>query len=377
MNRIALLWRRLVVLAAPATSRAAVLTSGTLENASGAPAAGQVRVYAFELPTGDATQQMPLLGTASAGPDGQFAVTAVDDSQLLALAAKRGGWLDLTAVGDTPGNQAQWGFTVFVDAPGGTARVSTPDAVTTTATAARISAKHPQSPQITLHANRPMPFALAAQAGGTCDTKYRARKPVSMRKLAVVGELNNAYNDGTQGTFSYAREGSAETAFGVAANIKGSTWAISGETMITDQGKITFPQALKRYSRKLRTQFEFTKYQTQASSCAVWETEIRATSWTGGTDSSIKQDGLDACDTAKVQGYEPGATYDRNKGAATRYTRAVEAFGVNLTSRSGFSQNVTLDYAFRGPSGKNHYLCGPDGEQSAMESGRVFSGSKK
>lgn len=50
-------------------------------------------------------------------------------------------------------------------------------------------------------ADRPVPFAQAAQAGG-CDTKLRTRKPKSVRKLAVVGEINNAYNDGTIGTFT-------------------------------------------------------------------------------------------------------------------------------------------------------------------------------
>jgi hypothetical protein len=321
---------------------------------------------------------MPLLGTAQAGPDGRFAVSAVDDAQLLGLARARGGWLDLTAVGDTPGSQAQWGFTVFVDAsPDGTARVSTPDAVSTSAETARIATAKPPIPQIKLHANRSVPFALASQFG-TCDTKYRARKPVSTRSLAIVGELNNAYNDGTRGEFTYAREGSASTAFGIAANLQGTTWTISGETTITNKGSATFPPATKRYSRKLRTEFEFTKYQTQASSCAVWETEIRATSWIGGTDSRIKQAGLDACDPHQLfRGWEGGATFHRQDNAAVRFTRGVEAFGVNLTSQSNFSKNIMLDYKFGGSLSKQHYLCGPDGKQSPYDSGRVFSGARR
>ena len=122
--------------------------------------------------------------------------------------------------------------------------------------------------------------------------------------------------------------------------------AIAGQKTITDKGTIGFPRALKRYSRKLRTEFEFTKCQVRASSCAVWEAEIRATSWIGGTDSTLRQDGLDKCDPTKLHAYEGGATFSRDTNKATRYTRAVEAFGVNLTSRSGFSKNVTLDYGF-------------------------------
>jgi hypothetical protein len=45
-----------------------------------------------------------------------------------------------------------------------------------------------------------------------------------------------------------------------------------------------------------------------------------------------------------------------------------------LTTQSGFNKHVQLDYAFEGRPGKTHYICGPDGTQSAMEAGRVFSG---
>jgi hypothetical protein len=357
---------------------AAVLTTGTLTNASGAASSGQVRVYAFGLPSaGESEHAMTLLGTAAAGADGAFSVVATDEAQLSRLAAARGGWLDLTAVGDTPGGQAQWGFTVFVDRPRGTAaRVSSVDSVRDTGGVAHAATATTSAPRIRLHATHTVPFALASQFG-RCDTKLTTRKPQSETKWAIVGEINNAYNDGTVGTFAYARQKSAETSFGIAQTPDGATFTISGENAITDKGSITFPAATKRYSRKLRTQFEFTKYQVRASSCAVWETEIRATSWKAGTDSTIKQDGLDKCDPAKVTHYEGGGKFDRETSKATRYSRAVEAFGVNLTSTSGFSKNVTLHYDFGGPLSKWHYVCGPDGQQSAMESGRVFSGTRK
>lgn len=362
--------------AVPATASAAVLTTGTLTNELGANTAGQVRVYAFAVPRGGGVTESPQLGVGQAGPDGQFTVTAADDGQLLELAGERGGWIDLTAVADTPGRQAQWGFTVFVDAPADAARVSSTDAVTTGRGVAS-TASSTSAPRIKLRADRPVPFAQAAQAG-TCDTKLRTRKPQSVRKLAVVGEINNAYNDGTWGQFTYARENSAETSFGIAANYEGSTWTISGENLITTKGSAKFPKMAKRASRKLRTLFEFTRYQVQRSSCAVWETEIRATSWIGGTDSTTKQRGLDKCDPRQVfRGFEGGADFHRENAAAVRYTRAVEAFGVNLTSRTNFSRNVTLDYLFGGHISKQHYLCGPDGKQSPYESGRVFSGARR
>jgi hypothetical protein len=110
----------------------------------------------------------------------------------------------------------------------------------------------------------------------------------------------------------------------------------------------------------------------------VWETEIRATSWLGGTDSKLKQNGLNKCDPAQLgKGFEGESEYKRESGEAVRFTRAVEAFGVNLTSRSGFSRAITLDYTFGGARSKEHYLCGPNGKQSPYESGRVFSGSRR
>ena len=123
----------------------------------------------------------------------------------------------------------------------------------------------------------------------------------------------------------------------------------SGETVRTDGGTAGFPPATKRYSRKLRSAFEFTSYDVKRSPCAVWESEIRVTSWVGGTNSTLKQNGLDKCDTKQLRGFEGGgAEYKRDRNRAVRYDRAVEAFGINVSSQSGFSTNVTLDYTFGG-----------------------------
>lgn len=63
---------------------------------------------------------------------------------------------------------------------------------------------------------------------------------------------------------------------------------------------------------------------------------------------------------------------------AVRWTRAVDAFGVNLTARSGFSRNIGLDYWFDGPPEKKHFICGGEtGKESAGTAGRVWSGANK
>ena len=162
------------------------------------------------------------------------------------------------------------------------------------------------------------------------------------------------------------------------SSLPGSPTAVfSGETVTTDGGTAVFPAARKRFSRKLRSSFEFTRYDVKRSPCAVWESEIRVTSWVGGTDSSLKQNGLDKCDTTQVRGFEGGGEYKRDRSKAVRYDRAVEAFGINVSSQSGFSTNVQLDYAFGGSRSKAHYLCGPDGRQSPYEAGRIFAGARK
>jgi hypothetical protein len=193
----------------------------------------------------------------------------------------------------------------------------------------------------------------------------------------VVGELNNAYNDGTKGRFTYGREHTADTEFGIAVSSDGGdSWFIGGESHIGDSGSVTFPPATRRYARKLRTLFEFSHQAARNNTCAVFDHYIRATSWIGGTNSDLRQPGaLNRCDSAQIDGYESGAQFHRKRNLAVRWIRGAAAFGVHLTTRSGFSENVRLDYTFGGPPRKNHYLCGPDGRSSPYESGRVFSGA--
>jgi hypothetical protein len=148
--------------------------------------------------------------------------------------------------------------------------------------------------------------------------------------------------------------------------------------MISDEGRVGFPVFDRRLSRKLRTLFEYTKYRIRASECAVWEPFIRATSWIGDTNITLKnKDGLDRCDPRHLIGSPGGGEFERIDGRAVRYRRAVDAFGVSLTAQSGYTHNVTLNFTWGGRKGKRHYICGDDGKQSPFTSGRVFTGSRK
>jgi hypothetical protein len=194
---------------------------------------------------------------------------------------------------------------------------------------------------------------------------------------AIVGQLNNAYNDGTSARFDYGRERTADTDFGIAeSNDGGVSWSIGGTNHIGDSGTVEYPTIRRRYSRKLRSEFQFTREAARNDTCAKWSIEIRATSWIGGGDDRIKSRGLDRCmPSALGLGFPSGYGFLRNRNSAVRYTRGVSVFGVSLTTQSGFSESVELHYRFRGPRGKRHWLCGPDGRQSPFESGSVLSGA--
>jgi hypothetical protein len=368
-----------IALLVPASADAStVLTSGTLTDAAGLPAPGTVRVYAW--PHSSRAIKLPLAGTAQAGAGGQFTVVADDTARLVELAAQRGGWLDFTAEAETASGRGEWTFTGFVSRAAAGVRVTSDDAAAATRAAAARVAPQAREPRIAIRADRRRPLLAAAAAshGPRCRNERQVTAPRYTRSLAVVGELNNAYDDGTRGTFTYGREHSADTEFGVAmSSDDGSTWSIGGETHIGDYGSVTFPPATRRYARKLRTLFEFSHQAARNNTCAVWDHYIRATSWIGGTNSQLRQPGaLDRCEPRYLNGGFEGTTgFHRTRNEAVRWTRGASAFGVYLTTRSGFSENVTLEYTFGGSVRKRHYLCGPDGRSSPYEAGRVYSGA--
>lgn len=368
-----------VVLAGVATlacaagaSAATTITSGMLTNELGAPTSGTVRVYAV-MPHGGTS---PLLGTALAGATGQFAVTADDPAQLVALTRSTNGWLDWWAVADTGGFEGLSLSTSFIDHTGGVVRSVTPEAVgPRNATAARVSSAAP-SPRVRLKAGRPLP-ARAAQ--GRCKTEHEERVVARGPSLAVVGELNNAYNDGTSATFTYGRGGESATYFGIAYDDgSGNGFRIDSEKYAAYQGSTTFPTVRRRYARKMRSGFTFEKRQARNNSCAVWDTYVLTTGWQGTQNVRQKQSGtLNRCvpEAFGRQGFLAGGRFSTTTHNAVRWSRGVSVYGANLTTRSGFDQKVEISYRFRGGDGKKHYLCGPDGRTSAASSGRVFSGA--
>jgi len=62
---------------------------------------------------------------------------------------------------------------------------------------------------------------------------------------------------------------------------------------------------------------------------------------------------------------------------ALRRHGGASAFGVFLTTRSGFSEHVQTHQTFGGRRAKWHYLCGKDGTTSPYTAGRIASGARQ
>jgi hypothetical protein len=350
------------------------LTTGYLTDEWGTPADGTVRVYAT-FPDGGAS---PLLGTAQAGPTGGFVVKADDPRQLVALAKARGGWLDWLAVAETGGHEGMWGSTSFIDSRGATVRSIRPDDVGPAGTAARVSAAAP-APRIAVKATRALPARISQ--GGRCKNEHVERVTNKAPRLAVVGELNNAYNDGTRATFVYGRGGESATYFGLAMDLNdGAGFRISGETFASYKGTTRFPTVRRRFARQMKTGFEMSRIVARNNSCAVWDVYIRPTDWLANQDTRTKLRGtLGRClpEAFGRRGWSPGAGFETTNATAVRWSRGVTAYGAEVTTRSGFDENVGIRYRFGGRRGKQHYICGPDGKQSPASAGRIFSGARR
>lgn len=354
------------------------LSAGQLTGADGRPASGTVRLY--NIPR-DLSVQPQLVGEGAADAAGNYRVVSLDDARLSQLAAANGGRvIDLMAAGYTAGATGTWTFSMLIERAGNAVTATAVGESASRATLRSADGAAPGAARVDVRARQSLARpGIQFRQAQQCVPGVETRKPESRRSSAVVGDLNNAYNDGTRAAFDYARTGKSSTKIGVAQSFdSGASFSISGENYIEDEAEVNFPQVARRYARKLRTQFEFTKYQARTSNCSPWSVEIRATSFIGGTNDSIKQAGaLDKCQTDQLVGYKPTAGFKSRQAQGTRFTRGVESFGVNLTTQTDLNEKVTVAHRFGGSKGKEHFLCAPDGKSSPFTSGRVFSGARR
>lgn len=350
------------------------LVTGQLTDDAGRPVSGPVTVHAWPRERGAA---MPIVASAVANDEGEFTAHITDPNALQAVAADEDGWVDLLAVSGRAGQTGQWVFTSRIFNVRGTLRsVSIRDAIDRGGARAA-SAGRPPRIRIAVPRGRSLtsPIAGPASVTGRCNSReVERRRPQSISKWTVIGELNNAYDD-TTAVFNYGRRGHAETSIGVIVE-DATGLHLTGETHMSQGGSIRFPPVKRRYARKLRTKFEYTREQIRVTPCSAWETYIRATAWLGGTDDSVRQSGtLNKCDSKHVGGADQRAKADKYTGHAVRWNRGVEAFGINISAKSGFSENVGMEYRF-GTARRKYYLCAPDGKKSFADAPRVFSGAR-
>lgn len=367
----------LVALAGAPVADATTLTSGVLTDKNGHPSAGTVTVFPSLAKTG----KWPMLGSATAGADGRFSVEVADPSVLSKYTRGSG----RQRVGDytawatlADGSTGTWTFSGIVDGRGPGTSVIAPDALSTAGAASAASGV--SAPFIRVPADEP---PARGRASASAWPVPKDCPLVSTEVLGdddawtIVGELNNAYNDGTQATFTYGTAQETSSYIGVATKLAGGEFSIDGETYIRDKGSVADSQA-RRYARKIRSGFHYKRLKQVGYGFCTGRTyyTVMATSFLGGKQTRKQRGTLDKCvrDDPVGRLYESGGQFHREVNSAVRWSGGVNVFGVGLTTRSGFDRDVQLDYAFRGPPDKAHYICGPDGRQSPMIAGRVFSG---
>jgi hypothetical protein len=127
---------------------------------------------------------------------------------------------------------------------------------------------------------------------------------------------------------------------------------------------VHFAPVRRRYSRMTR--------------CSAWDTYVMAKQWIDGGQERRQRGMLDRCISEALGGF-PGARYefDRYSSNAVCWKQGASAFGVFLTTRSGFSEHVQTHQTFGGRRAKRHYLCGKDGTTSPYTAGRIASGARQ
>jgi hypothetical protein len=332
---------------------AAPVVTGTLHDAAGNAAPGVVTVYAW--PTGPGKREMREVGRAAAGPSGRFGVDVSDPLAAASAVAPRDDWGDFFVVGDTAG------------AAGSTVTSARIRHGTATASSVR------PAERIVLTADSPRRRARASQG---------CAPPVSTRlggekSDGVIGEINNAYRD-TSASFAYGER--ADTTASVAFKPSSGGWSLDGSVHRgTERENEIAVIRNGRYSRKITSEFIVGRYRI-VDPCRPSENgqRIKVDRWAGGWKDGRRQTGtLNVCrpgaaSTQKFRGY---GVFSRDDGTATTWSGGIEAFGVGLNTRSGFSKWVRLRFDFpRRPESRERYLCGSGG-LDVNHAERIFSGA--
>ncbi len=342
-----------MAIAAAGSDRAGTaVVSGRLIDSSGSSVAGRVVAYPNIL-SGE-SGLVRALGSARTDDAGRFEIRSDDLTPLIAAASRNGGVANLTLLADssTRTGAAFTSIRIPVDAARSAGEIE------------------PAATRIEL---RPDP--QAAKRGHHCPPAGTVRRRIVhvwRHKAAIVGELNNAYSDGTHAHWVYGRQ--ADTVAGSGVRVEGGGWSAGGSTTIQNTESAAVGQHLDhKASWIMKTDFVVKEgkgvYCDQQHHRHVSH-GVAATRWVGGLK-HVPGNGLHRC--SRKDAFVRNTDFSRDSKSAFTWRRGIRLPFISLSTRSGYSQWVHLHVAFG--SRRHHYICGRHG-RPPTSSKRIFSGAR-
>lgn len=345
--------------AGAATTRDPVLAAGRVLDSTGAAVAGPIEVRAW--PTGlplAPGDNVPTVSVArgDADQDGRFEIRAARTPELEQLAAVNSGYVNFSAI--TP-DGGEWHFSRYLGegaAPLGQhlERGNWPERPGEAPEAMEIQVTEPAP-------DRPGHFR--AMAGFCQDYQVVDTK----RASTMIGEIN-AESDTILNSFSYGEGNSADSDISVATKSAHGVWKLAGDFHVgTEKVATVGHEGGRGESLWFTSGFD---YHLMRDKCG--NEKITVHQWRGGIENRPQMNMGCTADPYRRhrERYGAGGKFDRSERRAMTWSRAAEVFGVGLSSRSGFSQNVQMHLVFGQEA--VHWVCGDNAV--ATHSGRVFSG---
>jgi hypothetical protein len=340
---------------------------GTVTDSEGTPTSATVSIVPplpDDLEVGQEVLDPPPVVTGEAGSDGQFSLRVSSLAQLEDIGLANGGWANVEVMYATGAGLDTQSMPLFIGRTGWTKAV-VPKTVTLAASG---------------------PVAIPAAPGNCSGHSFRRLR--RWKKWVVVGELNNAYKDGTNLKYNY--KNSADSSIQVAVSASGGPLKVEGFHRVDTSDSYTEGQPLAhRGARKVESLFAFERVRHNFPTCAgppVYEDKDFAKTWKGHLRlGDYLQGTLDRCESVFGYHFGPGDTFARVEGKAHTWGGAVtvgnEHGTVGLDATTGFSHYASISGKFG--SNRFHYGCGevdpdhPSRRFRIKSAKRIYTGTDK
>jgi hypothetical protein len=365
---VTLVAAQLLTISDAAASELPVIAAGRLLDSAGRPAAGDVQLFAWPsrhgLEVGDTVQLIPV-GRTRVGPSGEFTLRSGASPQLAALAADNGGYVNLEARALTGRFVQETHLSRYVagastgaySSAGGQNRDfawrAGPDEAATPVT---VHLDPAASTQTMGNDTRPM-------QGGCSGMKVVD----SQIGETVIGELRTP-PDTDAARFTYGKR--ADSEISVAARGADGPWSISGSHHIANaQGAAVNQDARGPEHLQVSSRFVYDKFEYLCPSGR--REKVVPREWLGDvTSQNVSERGCRNASDSRLGRFGPGTGFRRDKERAVTWSGAADIFGVSLSARSGYSEQVQAVWDFG--DAPLHLLCGDDGPP--LKSRRIFAG---